>query len=121
MNNDGEPFVCGDCARPLGAHAADCPRLPRGGRPMIRLRPAEVERIEAVADRLIAANFGPTWRDWHFGDEPCTYAGGCSFPQRSHHHQIFACGHVELFHYDERPPAVTNRAIKHVIGCDEAE
>lgn len=24
MNNDGEPFVCGGCGRPLGAHRPDC-------------------------------------------------------------------------------------------------
>jgi hypothetical protein len=42
------------------------------------------------------------WRDWHFGDEPCPYSGGCSEPVRSHYHHHEGPGKpVVVIYYDQ--------------------
>ena len=42
-------------------------------------------------------------RDWHYGDEPCTYSGGCNEPLRSHTHLSPGPGQPTVVVYYDDP------------------
>ena len=47
-----------------------------------------------------------TGRGWVFGDEPCTYSGGCNLPIRTHFHEVVhPTAEVVVRFYDVSAPA----------------